>query len=268
MALLRSTLVQIFHSWPGLVMLLMLPLSPLIAQEASTQKPASPVTNTNAPITEIGPGQYQIGDVRLDKNARTLTFPAVLNMNDGLIEYLIVAYTGKTHESLLKTETQPFHIQLGLLLLGAKGAKFEPLTAEPAGGPISASALLKEGTKPVPGDPVRIAIQWNFKEQKKGGPIEDYILNNSTKAPMTRGDFIFNGSRVWKGTFIAQREGSIVSTITDYDALINNPRPGHDHDDNWQIIAKDLPPLGTPVQVVITLPPFRKDRETKPEPSK
>ena len=72
---------------------------------------------------------------------------------------------------------------------------------------------------------------------------------------MSRGVFTFNGSRVWEGRFIAQSEGSIVSLITDEDALFNNPRPGREDDSNWQIVPKNLPPRGTPVQVMIQLEP-------------
>lgn len=224
------------------------------AQDKSAK--STPINSiTNAPITEVSPGIFQIGEVRLDKAAKSISFQASLNMNDGLIEYLLVHNTGKTHESLLKTETQPFHIQIAMLLLGAKGAKLDPLLAEPAGGPINGTQLATEGNRPIPGDPVEVRVEWHDKDKAKSCAIEDLVLNVQTKAPMTRGNFVFNGSRVWNGTFIAQRDGSIISTITDFDAVFNNPRPGHDHDDNWQIIRKDLPPLGTPVQVIITCKP-------------
>ena len=38
--------------------------------------------------------------MRLDKNAATVTFPAKVNMNDGLLEYLMVSPEGPVHESL------------------------------------------------------------------------------------------------------------------------------------------------------------------------
>ena len=63
-----------------------------------------------------------MGQVRLDKNQRTVRFPAAVNQTNGAIEYLIVTSSGKTHESLLRTDAEPYHIQLAFLLLGAKGA--------------------------------------------------------------------------------------------------------------------------------------------------
>ena len=67
------------------------------------------------------------------------------------------------------------------------------------------------------------------------------------------GPWIYNGSRVIKGTFIAQRDGSIVSVIDDIDAMISNPRPGHDNDQIWEINSNALPPLGTPIEVTLKL---------------
>ena len=72
--------------------------------ELAAAEPAPPmVTSTNALMKEIAPGLFQIGDVRLDQRQRTVTFPAAMNMDEGLIEYLIVHSSGKTHESLLQT---------------------------------------------------------------------------------------------------------------------------------------------------------------------
>src|SRR5437762_3203439 len=66
---------------------------------------AAPVSAavTNSPIQKVGDGLFQIGQVRLDKEKRTITFPASVNMHEGNIEYVLVHATGKVHESLLKT---------------------------------------------------------------------------------------------------------------------------------------------------------------------
>jgi len=58
---------------------------------------------------------------------------------------------------------------------------------------------------------------------------------------------------VVNGIFLAQREGSIVALIDDVDALANNPRPGNDNDQIWQIKSNALPPLNTPVEVTFKL---------------
>src|SRR6266545_7906466 len=73
---------------------------------------AKNIPGTNAALVPIGPGLFQLGDVRLDKNRRAVSFPAVVNMREGNIEYLVVTAGGKTHESIFKTEAQPVHLQV------------------------------------------------------------------------------------------------------------------------------------------------------------
>ena len=229
-----------------------------IGLDSSAAEPEKPViTTTSAPVLETAPGIFQIGGVRLDKQARTVSFAAALNMDEGLIEYLIVTSTGKTHESLLQTDVEPFQLQLAMLLLGAKGAQLKPLTNAPAGGPIKGDELAGGTTPPIRGEPVSFEVRWKLDGAEKVFRLEELVLNLKSKSPMSKGVFTFNGSRVWEGRFIAQRDGSIVSLITDEDALFNNPRTGREDDSNWQVIPKNLPPRATPVQVTIRL-------ETKP----
>jgi len=77
---------------------------------------------------------------------------------------------------------------------------------------------------------------------------------------MSKGEWIYNGSTVFEGTFIAQQDGSIVSVMVDPDALINNPRPGRENDKIWSIIRKGLPPLNSPIQVTIQLQGAKEPR--------
>jgi len=41
--------------------------------------------------------------------------------------------------------------------------------------------------------------------------------------------------------------------IDDVDAMVNNPRPGHDNDQIWEINSNALPPLNTAVEVTFQL---------------
>src|SRR5688572_29653218 len=56
------------------------------------------ITSTNATVVKVGPGRFQIGEVRISQPERTVSFPATVNLRDGNIEYVVVAVTGKTHE--------------------------------------------------------------------------------------------------------------------------------------------------------------------------
>ena len=43
------------------------------------------------------------------------------------------------------------------------------------------------------------------------------------------------GPRVVDGIYMAQQQGSIVAMIDDVDAMVNNPRKGHENDQVWQV---------------------------------
>ena len=190
-------------------------------------------------MKQIGPGLFELGGVRLDKPQRAISFPAVLNMDTNLIEYLIVTVSGKTHESLLRTEVAPYQIHVALLLLGGHGA--------------GTNAFPENHAQPLPGDKVNIELSWKVDGKAKQRRAEKCIRNRQTQSLMSPGPWIYNGSRMVEGAFIAQEIGSIVSLIEDPDALINNPRPGRDNDKIWDINPEGLPPLNSPVQVTIKL---------------
>lgn len=194
---------------------------------------------TNLPLKQIGPGVFEMGRVRLDKTLHTVSFPAWLNLNDGAVEYLLVTNSGKTHESLLRTDIQPVHIHLAMLLLGAKGAQTNDYPEGPA-------AL-------IPGDEITLEVNWAARGKKKPRRAEELVFNRGTRSAASLGPWTYNGSRTFEGTFIAQRDGSIVSLIADGDALINNPRAGRENDENWQVNTADLPALNSLVQVTIRL---------------
>ncbi|MGV3755818.1 MAG: YdjY domain-containing protein [Verrucomicrobiota bacterium] len=218
------------------------------ASTAPTNAPAKP------PLKEISPGVFELGVVRLDKNAKTVSFPAVVNMRSDIVEYWLVNNGGKIHESVLKTEAEPYHIHLAMLLIGAKGRP-------------NISPAQRVEDKTTAGDTIRLSFEYQDEKGKVKRRAEEAINDKSTQATMTKGDWTYNGSWVFNSAFVAQRELSIVANIHDHDALINNPRPKREDDENWLAETKNLPPIGTPVTVIIELvKPYAKpeNHETKP----
>ena len=152
---------------------------------------------------------------------------------------MIVSATGKTHESLLRTTAEPYHLQVALLLLGAKGA--------------GTNALPQDSSLSLPGDAVEIEVSWESGGQLQRVRAEEFVQDRRADRAASRGTWVYNGSRLREDGFAAQLDGSIVSLITDADALINNPRRGREDDDNWLVRTNGLPPLQAPVEVTIKL---------------
>ncbi len=209
-------------------------------QPLQRTNPAAPATITNAPIKKISENILEIGKVRLEKNERRISFPATVNMQEGIVEYLLVNTTGKVHESVLKTEAEPFHIHTAMLLLGAKGGEVKTKTPQ-------------KNVSEVAGDNVNIFISCPTTYAGKTFPAEEWILEKQTKTNASRGFWAYNGSRLIEGNFLAQRDGSIISMIADPDALANNPRPGRDDDEMWLVNTNVVPAVNTSVTVTIQL---------------
>jgi hypothetical protein len=212
---------------------------------------------TNPPLRQISQDIFQLGAVRLDKNRKTVQFPAQFNMKEGVVEYLLVDTRGKSYESLLTTDVEPYYIHLAMLLIGAKGA---PQTPQLLNAPTQsfhvnrpASATNLPPPMAIQGDPVTIELAWQTAGGRKQVHAEDCIYNLSTKTNAARGPWTYNGSRVYEGVFVAQREGSVVAMIDDIDAMMNNPRKGSDNDQIWQIDSNAVPPTNTVVEVTIKL---------------
>jgi hypothetical protein len=247
----NQTDLKLPKAMAGGVLSLLLIISPRCGGEPP------PAPSTNEPLKQISRDVFQLGAVRLDKSRKTVQFPAQLNMKDGVIEYLLVNARGKTYESLLRTDTEPYDIHLAMLLIGAKGA---PQTAALLNAPSvpfhvnrPAAATNSSPALAILGDPVTIELAWQMADGWKQLPAEDCIMNLATKTNASRGPWTYNGSRVVNGIFLAQREASIVALIDDIDALVNNPRPGNDNDQIWQINSNVLPPLNAPVEVTFKL---------------
>jgi hypothetical protein len=201
------------------------------------------VAETNAPVRALGNGRFTVGHVTLDKTNRSVSFPATVNLREETVEYAVVHKTGKTHESVLRTDAQPRDIHVAMLLLGVK--------------PVMTNMFGADGKALPLGDKVWMEVSWTNKGSLVRYPIEDTVLNKETMKPPTRGAWIYNGSNFSEDMFTAQRDGSIVSIHIDPDALINNPRPGRENDDLHKPNAALLPAIGAPVEVTIRLAPVK-----------
>jgi hypothetical protein len=87
-----------------------------VAQGPPPRNPPTGKQPKKSPIQKTGDVTYELGGVRFNSATREVRLPCSVNMTEGAIEYALVAETGKTHESLLKTRVNPFDVQVALLL--------------------------------------------------------------------------------------------------------------------------------------------------------
>ena len=214
-----------------------------------------------SPPKEIAPGIFKVGTVRLDKNAGTVTFPAKVQMDDGLLEYLLVGPQGPVHESLFVSEAAPQDVHMAMLLLGAKGMVQNGAKAP---GRIDAAYLAK--VPKLTGDRIFLSIKWTDKDGKEQtAPPERWVMRRifTPKKPAKNvnaedGPWLYTGSYFYENRFIAQMDGTFAAMVTLPGALINNPRTGSNDDHIWFVKKEVVPPAGTPVEFTIKLEPADK----------
>lgn len=246
----RITAITFWHSMKlPAVALAALALSCRGVAGEEAPAPAQPT----ATVRDLGGGIYVLGGSTLNKKKRTASFSATVNMARGAVEYLIVGAGGKTHESLFVTDVQPRDLHIAMLLLGAKGSPESRAPTSATRPPETIDVASLKTAPPLTGDKISISAKWKNGGTEMAANVEDLILNTETKTAMTRGAWIYNGSSMYHGKFLAQTDQSIAALVTDPIALINNPRPGHDNDQIWEIDSAKVPPEKTQVTISIHL---------------
>jgi hypothetical protein len=191
-------------------------------------------------VEKVGENHYRIGEIELDAVTREIRFPAVVNQEDGALEYVLVKETGKVHESLLRTAVPAGRLQVALKLLRFRagwGHLFDHLYP-PGKAPVRDAA----------GEEVELLVSW---ADKPAIPVRRAISNRKTGKVMDDTPWVFTGSEVVDGEFQAEMEGSIVAIYRDAMAMINTVDSDSLDDEIWFPIAGVLPPRESKVQVTI-----------------
>ena len=162
-----------------------------------------------AAVERLPNGDVRLGSVTVHRKQREVSFPAVVNMDTGQIDVLVSTPVGRLYEALLRTDVHPLHFQTMLYLLGLKnGPRFSD----------------EEGRQ---GDLVDIDLEW----QRDDGttvrePVERWLCDERTSAVMTRCGWVFVGSSIEDGVFLAAIEGNLVVTFSAGESVLDIPDKG------------------------------------------
>lgn len=203
----------------------------------------------SADMESLGEGKFQLGAVVIDQKQQSIYLPGRINMTQGPIELLACAPGGRTHETVLVVDVEPIHVQTGLLLIGLQPGQ----------------SVRVEGDPVVPkGSAVIVDVTWELKGVKSEYRGEDLVLDVKSKATMPRTSWVFTGSQIQDGRFMAQEEKSIITTYRFPFTILDNPLPSGTDDEVYVANTVVLPPVGTPVTVILSAA-NRKDEQTDEE---
>lgn len=244
-------------------------LSHLRAQqgaEPSKQPPSDPagakvaaelMEAAKARIKKTGPTDYELGPIKFSSATHEIRVPAVLNMAEGILEYVLVHENGKIHESLLRTTVSPTEVNVALLLCHyephiKEAAQFltEPMPETKA---KMAKPMEREGA-----NQVKLSVEWKDKDGKvQSAPLSNWIRDKKTDKPLQLDHWTYTGSFVSQTGYAAEHDGSLIAIYFDLVSLVNCPDKGNGDDDRWFVEKSAVPPRDTPVTLVFTpvLPP-------------
>ena len=193
-------------------------------------------------IFRTNTGSYQFGLIEIDQKKRQFSFPAVCNQTSGLVEYALVHENGKTHESILRTKVSPNLIHATLLLL-----KENPQ-------PDFFTYIEKNSTKLMQMPAIQIFVEWEHNGSLHQALINSMVLNQTDDRELSESAFVFTGSKVVEGTYLAEIDGSIIAIYHDSRATLNSRDIHSNSDDVWIANESKVPPKNLPVLVRFQLP--------------
>ena len=173
------------------------------------------------------------GSVRLDSLTKTVSATGWVNQTDGPIEVLACGKQGKVHESVFVLDLNPLDLQAALLLAGLK-----------SGPPMSAV-----GEGPPQGDPLDVFVEWEVDGEIRRVRAEECIWQIQEGEALPESPWIFTGSMLRDGRFMAFAEESLVVNYWDPNAIVNLSHPHGADDDSLHANVRVLPPYGTPVRM-------------------
>lgn len=203
--------------WQFLFLSLFLFCCLLIGQEGAR-------TGAAIPGAKVLPdGNLQVGEITIRRAAGELSFPAAIVLETGALEVIISHSHGRLHETLLKTEVKALQLQTMLYLLGAENGLRLPT---------------EDGKQ---GALVDIDLEWVDAEGKnQREPIENWIIDRRLKdTTMRRIGWVFVGSAIKEGKFLADVEGNVVINYSVGSTVLDSPEPDSQWDDTLHSVNTD-----------------------------
>lgn len=219
--------------------------------------PFVPLTGQQG-VTTVDAALEQAG-LWLDREAGVLALPATVLQREELLEYLIVARNGATHESLFLTEVAPSTVNAGLLLLNVEPGQnaWWETTGEDAGG------MPERTLHPPSGGGFYLYAAWREGAETYFFRMEDLIANLATGRTLARHRWVYLGSRfetLRDGTegFMADVDGNLVnlSFFFHHNTLLTAAREECIEQTIWAANAWIVPPQGEPVRILFAREPL------------
>jgi hypothetical protein len=218
-------------------------------QESSDTAQKETPQNAKPVITKLEDGRMKLGGIVFDAKSRQVRVPCTLNMIEGLLEFAVVHENGKIHESLLITRCNPKDINIVMKLLRYVASEELYAIEKERGVPSGQFPEVPEETKKAAR--VELLVEWKKNDKVVSMPLADLLVHAQTTKPMSQGPWVYGGSMVYEGNFLAEQTGDIASIFVSRGSLFLYPGKDNFNDDVWFPHTKRLPDEGSAVDLII-----------------
>lgn len=178
-----------------------------------------------------------LGEICVSPKDLSVTFPAYINLEKGVIEFALVNINGKIHESLLFTKIKGSELNTALRLIGLKGSDKNASTPPPL-----------ESLNNFP----RVSISIAKRESVlRWVPLHHFIINSKKSRDLEKADWRYSSSYFYENRFLSDSEGDLIAIYTNPSALINLRHADRNDDTAWIINEKKTLAYGTEVFIKI-----------------
>ena len=185
-----------------------------------------------------------VAPVWIDPAGKRAVMLGQVCLTEGVLEMFACLANTKEHESVVSVPTKAFLVHAALLAIGAKQGR--PVEFDPKYVPAS-------------GSEIEITLHWkNKKGEVQTARAQDWVRNIKTGKAMDH-HWVFPGSQFWDNEVTGQRvyeaeSGDFICVSNFPSAMLDLPVKSskENNDLMFQAFTEHIPPLGTPVTIVLT----------------
>ena len=222
--------------------------SPAPSSAPTTAAPPPPFTTGRTPpvgeLKSLGKDRYQVGRIVVDKRAGRFTVPGRVHLLDHPLEFLVTTPGGmKEYETLLEVDATGSEFNLACILLG--------LERDPRQGSFHQFSEV-----PLVGPRVLVSITWQDKGKRREVSAAEALINPSQEVRPESVEWVYTGSTSSQpdGQFAADITGTLIGFVHSPNTIIDSVAGlGIGAYGSVSGNASVLPPVGTPIEVVVQL---------------
>lgn len=192
--------------------------------------------------------------LEVEDGKRRVLVEAQVCLREGQLEQLLTRKRTKEHEAVLVADIDARELHRALLLAGGEAGspvKFQPKFTPPTGSSIKVTVEYKQNGKTI------------------RRPAQDWIRDTKAKKPLAT-DWVFAGSRLFKDPldpkaipYYLANDGDVICIANFDTALLDVPFDSSKDNEHlyYEANTEQLPPLETPVTLILEVVPEKKQEQ-------